>query len=80
MATINEVLLKNFEEVEIRDDVHEIDLKDSFLWNHYHNYGGYFNYGNEKGFSIDNIWLSTETGDCLYDHINIKGFKVYKQK
>ena len=80
MTTINEVLLNNFEEVKIQEDVHEIELKASFLWSHRHNYGGFFNYGNHRGFSIDNIWITSETGDCLYDHITINGFKVYKQK
>lgn len=79
-AQFPEEILLNFKEVKIQEDVHEIELKGSFLWNHRHNYGGFFNYGNERGFSIGNIWITSETGDCLYDHITINGFKVYKHK
>ena len=71
---------KNFIQIHIDEFVNESYLKGCFLWNHTHNYGGYFNYGNNKGFSIGNIYEFSQTGDNLYDHITINGFKVYKSE
>lgn len=68
---------ENFKEIEITEYITEYELENCFLWNHRHNYGGFFNYGNTKGFSIKDMWISSETGDNLYDHITINGFTVY---
>jgi hypothetical protein len=67
-----------FKEIEIQEDITEWDLKGCFLFNKTHKIGGFFNYGNDKGFSIGDIWESSQTGDTLYDHITINGYKVYK--
>jgi len=68
-----------FKEIEINEDVNEWELKGCFLFNKTHKTGGFFNYGNDKGFSIGEIWESSQTGNNLYDHIIINGYKVYKE-
>lgn len=66
-----------FVEIKIDNRITEYELKGCYLYNKIHDHGGYFNYGNDKGFSIAGCWISSQTGDCLYDHIIINGYKVY---
>ena len=72
--------MKGYTEVYINENVNEIDLENTYLYNNRHNHGGVFNYGNNNGFSIGNNWISAQTGDNLYDHITINGYKVYKKE
>jgi hypothetical protein len=67
-----------FKEITITEDVIDFELKGCFLFNKKHRTGGFFNYGNNRGFSVGEIWESSETGSSLYDHITINGYKVYK--
>lgn len=69
---------KDFKEIEIYDNVSEHDLLGTFLFNPTWNEGGFFQYGNDKGFGLSNgSHYNTITGDNLYDQININNFKVY---
>jgi hypothetical protein len=68
-----------YDEIQIHDDVCEWDLEGCYLYNKRHRQGGFFSYGNDRGFSIGGIWESSQTGDSLYDHITICGYKVYKK-
>jgi hypothetical protein len=69
---------KDFKEIEIYDNVSEHDLLGTFLFNPTWNEGGFFHYGNDKGFGLSNgSHYNTITGDNLYDQIKINNFKVY---
>lgn len=72
---------EEFKEIKIYDTVNEWDLESCFLQNKNWSTGGYFNYGNDRGFGLSNgTHHSSITGDCLFDHITINGFKVYKNE
>lgn len=70
-----------FTEKEISVNVCDEDLAGCFLYNEKWGVGGFFQCSGDHGFVLmDNSSFSTFTGENLYDHITINGFKVYKKQ
>jgi hypothetical protein len=66
------------EEIELNENCYEDDVLGLFAYNSTHNMFGIITQADEKRVTIGDSIHTTQTGDTIYDILNINGFKVYK--
>lgn len=66
------------DEIELNENCYEYDVLGLFAYNPTHNIFGIITQADDKRVTIGDSVYTTQTGDTIYDIININGFKVFK--
>ena len=64
-------------EIKIDKYISVDDVIGKYAYNHRHQFGGDIIDVDERGITLEGTYHPTITGDCVYDSIEINGFKIY---